>query len=56
MYRGRWWYRNRLWQPLVGAPKGYIYIGPCRCGTGPMHFTETKVVAPLSLFARRDIL
>jgi hypothetical protein len=29
------------WQMPVIAPKGYTYIGPCRCGTGPHAFYLT---------------
>ena len=32
------WYRKRYWQPVVNAPRGYTYIGPCRCGRGPNAF------------------
>ena len=27
---GGWWGR-----PVVDAPEGYRYVGPCRCGFGP---------------------
>ncbi len=36
--------RHMRWiggQPPVIAPKGYTYIGPCRCGTGPHAFYQT---------------
>ena len=35
--RGRGWYR---WWPRIAVPRGYTYIGPCRCGTGPHAFYQ----------------
>lgn len=31
--RGGGWYRG-CW-PLASTPKGYTYVGPFRCGSGP---------------------
>ncbi|MEO0091551.1 MAG: hypothetical protein ABIK61_02410 [candidate division WOR-3 bacterium] len=28
------------WRRTPVAPRGYIYIGPCRCGTGPHAFYQ----------------
>ncbi len=41
--RGRWVWRG-WWYPPTALPlagKGYIYIGPCRCGFGPNAFYLT---------------
>ncbi len=35
----RWWYYPPVALPL--ASRGYIYIGPCRCGFGPNAFYLT---------------
>lgn len=40
--RGRGWHGGRWWQLPVGAPSGYTYIGPCRCGTGPHAFYQDR--------------
>ena len=41
---GRGWHRGyRSWRQFpVGAPEGYTYIGPCRCGFGPDAFYQDK--------------
>lgn len=35
---GRGW--HKWWQIPVSTPKGYTYIGPCRCGMGPHAFYQ----------------
>jgi len=40
-----WWMRGRFWwYPPAAFPlatRGYIYVGPCRCGFGPNAFYIT---------------
>lgn len=36
---GRWWFYPPAVLPL--ASRGYVYIGPCRCGFGPNAFYLT---------------
>lgn len=36
---GRRWH---WWMPKITQPKGYRYIGPCRCGTGPHAFYQDE--------------
>ncbi len=51
---GRRW---RRWSRLATAPRGYNYVGPCRCGTGPHAFYEDaqgRVVTARQLFRRSD--
>lgn len=41
MWRRSWWRETAVVSP-VRAPKGYTYIGPCRCGTGPNAFYQDE--------------
>lgn len=36
---GRRWFS---WHRTPVAPRGYTYIGPCRCGTGPHAFYQDE--------------
>jgi hypothetical protein len=38
---GRGRYRGRFWPAAAGIPRGYTYIGHCRCGTGPHAYYQT---------------
>lgn len=37
------WRKDKWHNPIsFGAPQGYTYLGPCRCGLGPDAFFQDK--------------
>ena len=45
----------RHWWPKIGAPEGYTYLGPCRCGIGPHAFYQDqkgRIVPGRDLYCR----